>query len=103
MSENYSDLFQDPSQDSETSDKYDVAQTSTVVRAIISARKRTGLTQKELSDRTGIAQGYISRLERGHANPSIRTLQRLASGMGMNVHVEFRPNLSEENGKSPEE
>ena len=50
-----------------------------------------GLTQKELAERTGIAQGDISKLENGNANPSIRTLQRLANGMGMTLKVEFIP------------
>ena len=59
--------------------------------AIIDARKQSGLTQKELSERTGITQGDISKLERGNANPSIRTLQRLAAGMGMKLRLEFLP------------
>ena len=50
------------------------------------------LTQKQLSERTGIAQADISKLERGNANPSLRTLQRLAAGMGMNVRIEFVSN-----------
>ena len=49
-------------------------------------------TQKQLSERTGIAQADISKLERGNANPSLRTLQRLAAGMGMNVKIEFVTN-----------
>ena len=52
-----------------------------VIEAILKARKESGLTQKQLSERTGIAQTDISRLERGNANPSLRTLQRLAAGM----------------------
>ena len=48
-------------------------------------------TQKELSERTGIAQADISKLENGNANPSLRTLQRLAAGMGMQVKIEFIP------------
>ncbi len=62
-----------------------------VVQALIDARKASGLTQKELSERTGIAQGDICKLERGNANPSIKTLQRLALGMGMVLKVEFIP------------
>ena len=54
-------------------------------------RKGGGLTQKELSERTGIAQADISKLENGNANPSLRTLQRLAAGMGMQVKIEFIP------------
>ena len=54
-------------------------------------REARGLTQKQLSERTGIAQTDISKLERGNANPSLRTLQRLAAGMGMKVKIEFVP------------
>ena len=59
---------------------------------MIDARKSKGITQKELSERTGIAQGDISKLENGNANPSIKTLQRLASAMGMSLKIEFVPN-----------
>ncbi len=59
----------------------------TIAQAMIDARKESGLTQKQLSERTGIAQADISKLERGNANPSLRTLQRLAAGMGMNVKI----------------
>ncbi len=55
-----------------------------IIQAIIDARKTSGLTQKELSNRSGIAQGDISKLENGNANPSIKTLQRLATAMEKN-------------------
>ena len=61
----------------------------TIKQAIIDARKKEGLTQRDLSLRSGIAQGDISKLENGNANPSIRTLQRLASAMGMSLKIEF--------------
>lgn len=61
------------------------------MQALIDARKSTGLTQKELSERTGIAQADISKLEKGNGNPSLRTLQRLAAGMGMQIKIEFEP------------
>lgn len=62
-----------------------------VIQAIIDARKQTGMTQKQLADKTGIAQSDISKFETGGGNPSLKTLQRLAAGMGMVLHVEFRP------------
>ena len=62
-----------------------------VMQAMIDARNSAGLTQKQLSEKTGITQADISKLESGNANPSLRTLQRLASGMGMKVKIEFRP------------
>ncbi len=49
------------------------------------------LTQKELSERTGIAQTEISKLENGTRNPSIKLLQRLADGMGMVLNITFTP------------
>jgi len=65
-----------------------------VIRAIIEARTSQNLTQKELSERTGIAQTEISRLENGTRNPSIKLLQRLADGMGMVLNVTFTPKES---------
>ena len=61
----------------------------TIIQTMIDARKKQGLTQKELSQRTGIAQGDISKLERGSANPSINTLRRLANGLGLRLKIEF--------------
>ena len=34
---------------------------------------------------------FIAAVARQHANPSLRTLQRLAAGMGMKVKIEFVP------------
>ena len=53
------------------------------------ARDSIGITQKELADKVKIYQGDISKIERGQANPSIKTLQRLAEGMGMRLKIEF--------------
>ena len=62
-----------------------------VIRAMIDARIAQNMTQKELAERTGIAQTEISRLENGTRNPSIKLLQRLADGMGMVLNVTFTP------------
>ena len=62
-----------------------------IVRAMIDAREKKHLSQKELSNLTGISQADISRLENGNANPSIRTNQRVAPGRGMRVKIEFQP------------
>lgn len=63
----------------------------TIIQALIDGRKAAGLTQKELSEVTGIAQSDISKLENGSGNPSLKTLQRLAAGMGMKMKIEFVP------------
>lgn len=62
-----------------------------IIRAIIDARISQNMTQKELSERTGIAQTEISKLENGTRNPSIKLLQRLADGMGMVLNISFTP------------
>jgi len=62
-----------------------------IPRMISEKRKSLGLTQVQISQKTGIAQCDISRIESGRANPSIKTLKRLAEGMGMNVKLEFVP------------
>lgn len=69
----------------------DIQPEMNVIRAIIDARVSNNMTQKELSERTGIAQTEISKLENGTRNPSIKLLQRLADGMGMVLNVTFTP------------
>ena len=61
-----------------------------IIKAMIDARNEKGITQKELSSITGITQGDISKLENGTANPSIRTLQRIAEGLGKNLVIQFK-------------
>ena len=51
-------------------------------QAVLSARAKAGLSQKELSELTGIDQSDISKIERGVANPSVATLERIASALG---------------------
>ena len=92
MSNRFDDFLQEQLKDPEFRREYEALQPErAIIQAMIDARKASGLTQKELSERTGIAQGDISRLENGNSNPSIRTLQRLAMGLGMTVKIEFVP------------
>ncbi|MCD8222078.1 MAG: helix-turn-helix domain-containing protein [Clostridiales bacterium] len=62
-----------------------------LMKAMIDARHQIGITQKQLSEKTGISQGDISKYESGNGNPSIKTLQRLANGLGMRIKIEFTP------------
>lgn len=88
----FKDFLNEQLKDEEFRKEYEALEPEfAVIQAMIDARKLKGLTQKELSERTGIAQGDISKLENGSANPSLRTLQRLAEGMGMKLKLEFVP------------
>ncbi|MBR5162701.1 MAG: helix-turn-helix transcriptional regulator [Schwartzia sp.] len=86
----YEDFLKEQLKDPELKAEYDALEPEfTIIQAMIDARKESGLTQKELAARTGIAQADISKLEHGNANPSLRTLQRLAAGMGRKLKIEF--------------
>ena len=58
---------------------------------MIKVRKEKGLTQKQLSELTGISQADISRIENGTRNPSLEMIKRLATGMGMRLKLQFIP------------
>ena len=62
-----------------------------VGNVIMEARANAGLSQKDLSDRTGIDQSDISKLERGIANPSIGTLSRIADALGCFLNISMLP------------
>ena len=67
----------------------DIAQS--VAASLARAREYAHLTQKQLSEKTGIYQSDISKIERGNANPSLSTLKRLAAAMDMQLKIEFIP------------
>ncbi|UNT94523.1 helix-turn-helix transcriptional regulator [Allobaculum sp. Allo2] len=73
-----------------------------IVHAILDTRERLQITQSELARRTGIDQGDISKLERGHRNPSLKLLKRLADGLGMELRISFIPieDAALQNGKA---
>lgn len=62
-----------------------------IARMLIACRNTGNLTQKQLSELTGIDQADISKIENGNANPSVRTLTRIASAMNMSLKIEFVP------------
>lgn len=65
-----------------------------IISSLIDARKSNNVTQKQLSEATGIAQSDISKIENGSANPTLKVLQRLAEGLNMSLKVEFVPKSS---------
>ena len=92
MTKSFDEYFKEKMKDPVIKQEYDALEPEyTIIQAMIDARKASGLTQKQLSEKTGITQGDISRLENGNANPSLRTLQRLAEGMGMKMDISFTP------------
>lgn len=92
MSKNFRDTLNEQLQNPLFKAEWDALQPERqIAQAMLAGREKADLTQRELAEATGIAQADISRLESGTANPSLRTLKRLASGMGMQLKLEFVP------------
>ena len=62
----------------------------TVANRIREARIRAGLTQKQLGEKLGRKQAYITELETGEANITLRTLARVADVFGIDAR-DFLP------------
>ena len=59
--------------------------------AVRAARKRAGLSQVELGERTGMTQPAIARLERGLVSPTVISLDRIARALGTELVIDFEP------------
>lgn len=87
---NYEKFFCEQMKNPEVKKEYDALEAEyAIIQSIIDDRKIAGITQKELAERTGINQADISKLENGNGNPSLRTLKRLAAGLGKTLKIEF--------------
>jgi DNA-binding XRE family transcriptional regulator len=77
-------LLQDPAFKAE----YDVLEEEfALIRALIEARARAGLTQEQVAERMGTKQAAVARLEGGRVRPSIKTLRRYAQATGSRLVV----------------
>jgi transcriptional regulator with XRE-family HTH domain len=47
------------------------------------------LSQEELADRAGLDRTYVSGIERGRRNPSLRILQNISDALGVDLDVVF--------------
>ncbi len=56
---------------------------------LIAARIEKKMTQKELSEKSGVRQSNISRIEKGVCTPTLNTLRDLAKGLGKKLKIEL--------------
>lgn len=54
-------------------------------------RKLRGMTQEQLGLETEMERSYVSDLERGTRNPSVRAVERLAKALGVELHQLLMP------------
>lgn len=58
-----------------------------IIEATIAARKKCNFSQRELSEKSGVKQPAIARLERGVNSPQTSTLIKLLFSMGYTLKV----------------
>jgi DNA-binding XRE family transcriptional regulator len=63
-----------------------------LVRELLGARIRAGLTQEEVAEAMGTTKSAVSRLEAvGKHSPSVSTLKKYASAVGCEVEIRLTP------------
>lgn len=54
-------------------------------RAVRWRRALDGISQEELARRSALHRNYIGAIERGQINPTLRTMMKLAHGLGIGM------------------
>lgn len=62
---------------------------------IMQIRSQKGMSQRQLSERSGIAGSYLSRIENRHIEPRPKTLRKIAEALGVPVSDLFQERPSE--------
>jgi ribosome-binding protein aMBF1 (putative translation factor) len=58
-----------------------------LLRSLVAARTKSGLSQTEVARRMGLPQPAVARLEAGTHSPTLTTLARYASAIGVDLDV----------------
>jgi len=61
---------------------------------LVAARNHIGMSQRTLAAQTGLARNYLTRIERGQANPSLGILASLSLVVGRTPHELITPPLT---------
>lgn len=51
------------------------------------ARERAGISARGLAAASGVSSGTVAKVELGHACPGADTIEAIARGLGVSVHV----------------
>lgn len=70
---------------------HDISDMEAMAVNLTYARAALQLSQLDLANLTGISQGDICKIECCKANPTFKTLKRLADAMNMQLKIEFVP------------
>ena len=62
-----------------------------LAKELIAARGRAGLTQADVAARMGTTQSVVARIESGRNPPNLKTLEKYARAVGMQLSIRFLP------------
>ncbi|MDQ8195100.1 helix-turn-helix transcriptional regulator [Coraliomargarita sp. SDUM461004] len=68
---------------------------------LVQARKKKGLSQRQLAKEFGVSQAWISRVEQGYQKTWIGQVFRLAVYLGIDLTVEVGPSKEKESSGAP--
>ena len=86
MTRTFEDDLRKKLQDPESARIFGNAQANTSFAITLAfARKKLGVTQKELAERAGVSQAYIAKLEGGEANPTLGRIGSLLAALGLSL------------------
>jgi len=60
-----------------------------IIKALVEARTRANLTQKEVAERMGTTQSVITRMESGKPLPSLKSVLRYATAANSRIELKL--------------
>ena len=69
--------------------EYDDVENAIIGYKIKQKRLEMNLTQEELAVKVGIDQSDLSKIEKGNANPSIKTIYKIVCGLDSKISIEI--------------
>jgi DNA-binding XRE family transcriptional regulator len=73
-----------------------------LVRELLAARAKAGLTQEQVAESMGTTKSAVSRLEAlGKHSPSVSTLKKYAEAVGCEVEIHLVPRVASSSKRRP--
>jgi len=72
---------------------YELEPDFVIAQALLEYRTNNDLTQAELAKRININRSDLSKLESADANPTLKTLKKIAAALETNLQIYFEPYL----------
>jgi len=86
------DLKEEMMKDEEFRREYEkLEEEFSIAKALIEARSRVGLTQKQVAERMGTTQSAVARMESGKPLPSLTTIKKYAKATNSKIDIRLSP------------